>query len=66
LLELAHLLGKASPARPVELVACTLEEPPHFRTRHMGSVWLASALRAAGVMAMVVQAVYPVATRPGT
>lgn len=48
LLELAHLMGKAGPARPVELVAYTLEEPPHFRTRHMGSVWHASALKAAG------------------
>jgi len=48
LLELAHLLGKAAPKRPVELVAYTLEEPPYFRTRHMGSVWHASALKAAG------------------
>lgn len=48
LLELAHLLGKAGPARPVELVSYTPEEAPHFRTRHMGSVWHASALRAAG------------------
>ncbi len=48
LLELAHLLGKAAPTRPVELVAYTLEEPPYFRTRHMGSVWHASALKAAG------------------
>jgi Zn-dependent M28 family amino/carboxypeptidase len=48
LLELAHLLGKAAPTRPVELAAYTLEEPPYFRTRHMGSVWHASALKAAG------------------
>lgn len=48
LLELAHLLGKVAPTRPVELVAYTLEEPPYFRTRHMGSVWHASALKAAG------------------
>lgn len=48
LLELAHLLGQSGPARPVELVASTLEEPPHFRSPHMGSVWHARALKAAG------------------
>ena len=48
LLELAHLLGKAAPTRPVELVAYTLEEPPYFRTRPMGSVWHACAVKAAG------------------
>jgi hypothetical protein len=48
LLELAHLLGHSAPSRPVELVAYTLEEPPHFRTPHMGSVWHARALQAAG------------------
>lgn len=48
LLELAHLLGQAAPSRPVELVAYALEEPPHFRTPHMGSVWHARALKEAG------------------
>lgn len=48
LLELAHMLGRAGPGRPVELVAYTLEEPPHFRTQHMGSVWHARALKAEG------------------
>jgi Zn-dependent M28 family amino/carboxypeptidase len=48
LIELAHLLGKQPPPRPVELVAYTLEEPPHFRTEHMGSAWHARSLRAAG------------------
>ena len=48
LLELAHLLGKSAPGRPVELVAYTLEEPPHFRSPHMGSVWHARALKAEG------------------
>jgi Zn-dependent M28 family amino/carboxypeptidase len=48
LIELAHLLGAAPPARPVELVAYTLEEPPHFRSDAMGSVWHAQSLRAAG------------------
>lgn len=37
LIELAHMLGKSAPRRPVELVAYTLEEPPHFRTQDMGS-----------------------------
>jgi Zn-dependent M28 family amino/carboxypeptidase len=45
LLELARLLGENPPTRPVELVAYTLEEPPHFRTRHMGSAWHAHSLR---------------------
>lgn len=45
LLELARLLGENPPTRPVELVAYTLEEPPHFRTRHMGSAWHARLLR---------------------
>lgn len=45
LLELARLLGRTPPSRPVELVAYTLEEPPHFRTDDMGSAWHARALR---------------------
>lgn len=45
LLELARLLASNPPTRPVELVAYTLEEPPHFRTRHMGSAWHARTLR---------------------
>lgn len=50
LLELARLLGQ-QPALPyrVELVAYTLEEPPFFRTTHMGSYVHAQALHAAGV-----------------
>lgn len=47
LLELARLLGRTPQTRPIELVAYTLEEPPHFRTEHMGSAWHARALRAA-------------------
>ncbi|MBL8517804.1 MAG: M28 family peptidase [Betaproteobacteria bacterium] len=46
LIELAHLLGRAPQARPIELVAYTTEEPPHFRTPHMGSAWHARSLRA--------------------
>lgn len=37
LIELAHLLGDTDLNRRVELVAYTLEEPPFFRTQHMGS-----------------------------
>jgi len=48
LLELARMLGRTPPSRPVELVAYTLEEPPHFRSEHMGSAWHARALRASG------------------
>ncbi|SHG53483.1 M28 family peptidase [Massilia sp. CF038] len=48
LIELAQLLGRQAPARPIELVAYTLEEPPHFRTEHMGSAWHARALKASG------------------
>lgn len=47
LLELARLLGKKPPSRAIELVAYTLEEPPHFRSKNMGSVWHANSLTAA-------------------
>ncbi len=47
LIELAHLLGRAPQQRPIELVAYTLEEPPHYRSVHMGSVWHARSLVAA-------------------
>jgi Zn-dependent M28 family amino/carboxypeptidase len=47
LLELARLLGRSAQSRTIELVAYTLEEPPHFRTEHMGSAWHARSLRAA-------------------
>ena len=47
LIELARLLGRSAPSRPIELVAYTLEEPPHFRTEHMGSAWHARSLREA-------------------
>ncbi len=50
LLELARLLGQQAnlPYR-VDLVAYTLEEPPFFRTKNMGSYVHAQALHAAGV-----------------
>lgn len=44
LIELASLLQRHPPSHPVELVAYTLEEPPHFRTEHMGSAWHANSL----------------------
>ncbi len=48
LLELARLLGKDPPLKPVELVAYTLEEPPYFAGEQMGSERHAAALRKAG------------------
>lgn len=45
LLELAYMLGRQQPTQPVELVAYTLEEPPHFNTENMGSVWHARSLK---------------------
>jgi len=44
LLELARLLGAHPPAKPVELVAFALEEPPYFRTAAMGSYHHARSL----------------------
>jgi len=50
LLELARLLGQQQslPYR-IDLVAYTLEEPPFFRTKHMGSYVHAQSLHEAGV-----------------
>lgn len=48
LLELARILGERPPAGPVELVAYSLEEPPHFGTGDMGSAHHARALRTSG------------------
>ena len=45
LLELARLLSKEKLNYPVELVAYTLEEPPFFRTEHMGSYVHAKSLK---------------------
>ena len=49
LLELAQLLSAAEPNQSVELVAYTLEEPPHFATDDMGSAHHARKLAADGV-----------------
>jgi hypothetical protein len=48
LIELARLLAKHPPRRPIELVAYTLEEPPFFRTEDMGSARHAKMLREQG------------------
>jgi Zn-dependent M28 family amino/carboxypeptidase len=53
LIELARLLVAHPPSRPVELVAYTLEEPPHFRTDDMGSARHARALRSQEVELMI-------------
>ena len=44
LIELAGLLGRMSPTCAVDLVAYVLEEPPFFRTEHMGSAIHARSL----------------------
>jgi len=49
LLELARALAAAPPKITVELVAYTLEEPPHFATRYMGSAVHAQSLKTEGV-----------------
>jgi hypothetical protein len=49
LLALGRRLGRRLPSIPVELVAYSLEEPPHFRTAGMGSAAHAAALARAGV-----------------
>ena len=48
LLALADLLGEHPPAKRVLLVAYCLEEPPYFRTKHMGSAHHAATVHAAG------------------
>ncbi len=49
LLELARLLASAELTQPVQLVAYTLEEPPFFRSRQMGSAEHAAQLAEQGV-----------------
>jgi Zn-dependent M28 family amino/carboxypeptidase len=45
LIELAYLLGQNKPAKQVELVAYSLEEPPFFATEQMGSYVHAKSLK---------------------
>jgi len=49
MLELARLLGQRDLRGPVDLVAYTLEEPPFFRSKLMGSALHARLLQAQGV-----------------
>jgi Zn-dependent M28 family amino/carboxypeptidase len=49
LIELARLLQKSTPRTQVELVAYTLEEPPHFASSTMGSAFHAAALKRQGI-----------------
>jgi Zn-dependent M28 family amino/carboxypeptidase len=49
LIELARLLGEAPPPAHVELAAYTLEEPPWFGRRAMGSAVHAASLKRQGV-----------------
>lgn len=49
LLALGRRLGRRPPRVPVELVAYSLEEPPHFRTPGMGSAVHAAALARAHI-----------------
>lgn len=53
LVELGHLLAADPPKTRVELVAYPLEEPPFYRTPHMGSAVHAASLRRQGVRVRV-------------
>ncbi|MGJ8651481.1 MAG: M28 family peptidase [Opitutaceae bacterium] len=48
LIELAYILGKQAPETTIELVAYTLEEPPFFATKDMGSYHHAKAVTEEG------------------
>jgi len=56
LIELAYLLGYNAPISTVELVAYVLEEPPFFRTEHMGSAIHARSIAGdkAGIRGIIV------------
>jgi len=49
LIELSYLLGQSNPSIAVELVAYSLEEPPFFRTEHMGSAKHAARIMSSNV-----------------
>lgn len=53
LLELARILAASPPPMRVDLVAFTNEEPPYFRTRHMGSRVHAASIDGADVRLML-------------
>jgi len=48
MLALAELLARSKPASTVRFVAFALEEPPAYRTRHMGSYHYARSLKEKG------------------
>ncbi len=48
MLALAELLARSGPARTVRFVAFACEEPPAFRSRHMGSYHYARSLKEQG------------------
>src|SRR5947207_1374953 len=50
IIELAYLLGRSELPIRVELVAYTLEEPPYFHTKYMGSAVHAESLKKQGLM----------------
>ena len=69
LLELGRLLAQAAPPIGVELVAYSLEEPPHFRSEAMGSAWHARQLRKSGrepVLMLSLEMVGYFSTEPGS
>ncbi|MGK7875210.1 MAG: M28 family peptidase [Xenococcaceae cyanobacterium] len=49
LIELGYLLGKEKLTKEIELVAYTLEEPPFFGTKNMGSAIHAKSLHSQGI-----------------
>src|SRR5687767_1615141 len=53
LIELAYLLNNAQLPMRIELVAYTLEEPPYFRSKFMGSAIHANSLKEQGVVLRV-------------
>ncbi len=65
LLELARLLGSVEAPPPVELIAYANEEPPHFRTREMGSVAHA-LITPAGAEVVVLEMIGYFDTTPGS
>jgi hypothetical protein len=69
LLELARRLAREPPPGRVDLVAFTLEEPPYFATRDMGSAVHAASLAEAGVEVRAMIALEMIGTfddRPGS
>ncbi|MEM7147611.1 MAG: M28 family peptidase [Verrucomicrobiota bacterium] len=69
LIELAYLFGANPLSREIELVAYTLEEPPYFGTKQMGSFRHAAATAEAGdslVGVIVLEMIGYFSDRPGS